>query len=320
MFACLRRNADGMLRALMKALLFFAALLLPPLFCLAQSQPLAERYSDQGQLIIAQFASAPFPHPKRSEGHKYKEESFSAAEHYSDSTVAIFIPRNLRQDGPLDFVIHFHGWRNNMGGTLNRYKLIQQLMESKRNAILVVPEGPKDAADSFGGKLEDAGGFSRFMPEVMETLKQKSALKKKDLAVGQIVLSGHSGGYQVISSILDRGGMTDHIKEVWLFDALYAQTDKFLAWLDKGKGRLLNIYTEHGGTKRETEQMMANLKAKGVTIVAGNETDMELSELPKTGAVFIYTALEHNEVLDKHSTFRDFLKTSNLKDIDTLKR
>jgi hypothetical protein len=109
--------------------------------------------------------------------------------------------------------------------------------------------------------------------------------------------------------------MTDHVKEVWLFDALYAQTDKFLAWLDKEKGRLLNIYTEHGGTKKETEQMMATLKGKGVAITTGNEAEMKLAELPRAGTVFIYSALEHNDVVDKHSTFRDFLKTSGLRNL-----
>src|SRR4051812_15244107 len=138
----------------MKRLLLLALLLCPSL-CIAETQSLAEKYAGNGQLIVTQFASAPFPHPKRSEGHKYREENFSAAEHYSDSTVAIFIPKGFREEGPIDFVIHFHGWKNNVAGTLSRYKLIEQLMESGRNAILIVPEGPKDAPDSFGGKLED---------------------------------------------------------------------------------------------------------------------------------------------------------------------
>ena len=74
-------------------------------------------------------------------------------------------------------------------------------------------------------------------------------LKYKDFAVGQIVLSGHSGGYQVIAAILDHGGMTEHVREVWLFDGLYAQTDRYLAWIDRRKGRFVDIYTDRGGTK-----------------------------------------------------------------------
>jgi hypothetical protein len=42
---------------------------------------------------------------------------------------------------------------------------------------------------------------------------------------------------------------------------------------------------------------------------------MKIPELPKTGAVFIFTPLEHNDVVEKHSTFRDFLLTSNLHEL-----
>jgi hypothetical protein len=59
--------------------------------------------------------------------------------------------------------------------------------------------------------------------------------------------------------------------EVWLFDALYAGTDKFLAWLDQYHGRLLNLYTEHGGTKEETERLMATLKQRGKSCFAGKK-------------------------------------------------
>ena len=46
--------------------------------------------------------------------------------------------------------------------------------------VLVVPQGPYNAPDSFGGNLEDPDGFKRFMGDVVETLRHKSALKKKD--------------------------------------------------------------------------------------------------------------------------------------------
>jgi hypothetical protein len=279
----------------------------------AHGETLTEKYAPFGQLIVGPFASAPFPHPKRAEGHKYHDQLFPADKHYSDSTVAIFIPRSFRETGKVDFAVHFHGWKNNVAGVLQQYKLIEQLVNSRRNAILVVPQGPCNAPDSFGGKLEDPDGFRRFMDEVVDTLRQKSALKKKHFAVGQIILSGHSGGYQVISSIVACGGVSDHVREVWLFDALYAQTDKFLSWFDTQHGRLLDIYTEHGGTKTETEQLMATLKQRGTKFFAGKESDLKIPDLEQNKAVFIFTDLAHNDVVDKHQTFRDFLETSCLK-------
>ena len=276
----------------------------------SRAESLPEFYAPQGEVILARLASAPFPHPKRAEGHRYKDQLYPAKEHYTDNTVALFIPKNFRETGRVDFVVHFHGWKNTVAGVLGQYKLIEQLMESGRNAVLVVPQGPRDAPDSFGGKLEDPDGFKRFMEEAAETLRHKSSLKKKNFTLGKIVLSGHSGGYQVIASILDRGGLTDHVKEVWLFDALYAQTDKFLAWFDRRPGRLINIYTEHGGTKCETEQMMARLEERGTASLAANEGEATLADLRTNRLLFLYTQLPHDDVLDKHRAFRDFLLTS----------
>src|SRR4051794_39964716 len=145
------------------------ALALVELNCPAQE--LAQRYASDGELLISPFVSAPFPHPKRADGHKYKDQFLSAKEHYSDSTVAIFIPKAFRETGQVDFVVHFHGWKNNVAGVLSRYKLVEQLVESRRNAVLIIPQGPLNASDSFDGKLEDPDGFKRFMAEVMETLR-----------------------------------------------------------------------------------------------------------------------------------------------------
>lgn len=278
----------------------------------AFGENLPEHYARYGELILAQLASAPFPHPKRADGHTYQGKFYSAKDHYSDRTVAIFIPKGFRETGKIDLVVHFHGWLNNVAGVLERYRLIEQLAESRRNAVLVVPQGPRNAPDSFGGKLEDPDGFKRFMAEVMQTLREKSALKQKDFTLGQIILSGHSGGYEVISAILDHGGLTDHVKEVWLFDALYAQTGRFLAWIDRKQGRFIDIYTEHGGTKTRTEELMTTLKDRGTAFFAAKETDAKPADLRANRLVFLYTDLPHNDVLDKRSEFREYLKTSVL--------
>ncbi|HXU75384.1 MAG TPA: hypothetical protein VN794_02390 [Methylomirabilota bacterium] len=277
------------------------------------AEPLARRYADRGELIVGPFAAAPFPHPARAEGHKYKEEVFSAQDHYSDSTVAIFIPKGFRETGQIDFVVHFHGWRNHVENVLDHYKLIEQLVESGRNAVLIVPQGPRDAADSFGGKLEDPDGFKRFMEEAVKILREKSALKRKSFRVGRIVLSGHSGGYGVISSILDHGGLTGQVREVWLFDALYGRTDKFLAWINRGEGRLIDIYTENGGTKEETERLMATLKQQEKPFLAARESDHP--DLRAQRLIFLYTDLPHDAVVEKRQAFRDYLKTSCLEAI-----
>lgn len=264
-------------------------------------------------MILAQFVSAPFPHPARAEGHYYKTNFFPAKKHYQDNTVAVFIPKNFKPGAKIDFVVHFHGWGNNVTNALRKYELLQQLSESGKSAILVVPQGPRNASDSFDGKLEAADGFKRFMNEVMATLHQKKPFRKS--AIGKIILSGHSGGYQVISSILEKGGLTKNVKEVWLFDGLYARTEKFQNWFENSDGRFIDLYTANGGTKVATENLMNDLKKKGAAYFSAEEKNVTAEQLRKNRLIFIFTELPHDDVLQKHKTFSQFLQTSHLKNI-----
>lgn len=275
---------------------------------------LESTFAPQGRLIFAPFSSAPFPHPDRANGHTYKGQLYPAKDHYSDSTVALFIPRGFRETGSIDFVIHFHGWNNTVAGTLKTFRLVEQLVASGKNAILVIPEGPRNAPDSFGGKLEDPDGFKRFMAEVVATLRTRADFVAKDFSVGRIILSGHSGGYRVIAGILDRGGLPKNADEVWLFDALYGRTDSFLAWADRTQGRLLNIYTDHGGTKGESEKLQARLTARATPFLAVEETALAAGALRQSQFVFIHTDLGHNDVIHQRNEFALFLKTSVLAD------
>ena len=95
-----------------------------------------KQYAPFGTLLLTPFASAPFPHPARAEGHQYHDEFYSSWEHYSDSTVAIFIPSNFHAMEKVDFVVHFHGWRNSVANVLDEYQLVRQFADSGKNAIL----------------------------------------------------------------------------------------------------------------------------------------------------------------------------------------
>ena len=46
------------------------------------------------------------------------------------------------------------------------------------NAVLVLAEGPKNAPDSFGGKLEETGVFSSLVSDVLSTLKARGVIEK----------------------------------------------------------------------------------------------------------------------------------------------
>ncbi len=287
---------------------------------LLQAEALESRYASQGTLFITHFASAPFPHPDRAKGHYYHQEFFSEATNYSDSSVGIFVPKGFRTGAQTDFIIHFHGWRNHVESVMTNFNLVEQFCQSGRNAIFIVPQGPRDAADSFGGKLEDAGGFQRFMAEAVRNLRERGIIRSTN--IGNIILSGHSGGYHVMSGIVARGGVRENIREVWLFDALYDKTPEFAAWFAGAEAhRVIDIYTLHGGTKEESEKWMESLKAVPAKTPFLNKKEVDFSELDLRGnhLLFIDSALEHNQVIFKHDEFRKYLETSVLKPIEQIR-
>ncbi len=287
------------------------AALLGNIIASTEQLPASTANTNANQTILTPFLSAPFPHASRAGGHKYMEELFPADKHYSDSTVAMVVPGEFEDRGSVDFVVHFHGWRNTVAGTLEQFNLPEQFTASRRNAILIVPEGPSNAPDSSGGKLEDPDGFECFMDEAIEVLRKRGAIKTNSSA-GKIILSGHSGGYKVMSSILEHGGLADSIKEAWLFDGLYGQGEKFLAWSQKTGGRLLNIYTDTGGTKTRTEEMMAELKQRGIKFLATTDLAATPQGLTTNRFVFLHSDMTHNGVIMTRRTFQNFLETSCL--------
>jgi hypothetical protein len=273
-------------------------------------QPMRERYADQGELIITQVSSSMFPHAKRDTGYWYDGKKYPVENHYRDSSVAIFIPKGFIGGESTNIVVYFHGWRNNIDSTFAQFRIAEQFTESKINALLIHPEGAKNAPDSFGGKLDEANGFKRFMDDILNFLVKNKKIKTKN--IGSIVLAGHSGAYRVMSFILLRGGLTNSIKEVYLFDALYGQTEKFAYWLDHSKGRLLDIYTEDGGTKQESQYLMDDLKAWEIPFLSLKESEVSMGDLLNNRIVFISSDLQHNDVISKRNQFQTYLQTSKL--------
>ena len=293
-----------------RAVCALVVLLSLPLVLPAQDP--SKRFAEYGELLITRLSSAPFPHPSRAGGHTYGHQLYPADKCYSDSSVALFIPQGYRQTDSVDLVLHLHGWRRIIDTSLQKHKLPQQLTESGKNAILVVPQGPRDAPDSFAGKLEDPGGLKRFVDEVVEVLYRESKIKTR--TVGKIILTAHSGGYEGVAYALMRGGIPEKVKEVYLFDALYAETEKFAHWADHYNGKLIDIYTDSGGTRWESQALMQDLDGWNVPYCSKTESSLLFSDLQKNRWIFIHTDLEHEGVLAERMQFRDYLKASCLSD------
>ncbi|MGC8841939.1 MAG: hypothetical protein ACP5QZ_10890 [Candidatus Sumerlaeaceae bacterium] len=310
-----------------------------------------------GRLGVAKLATAPFPDDSRTSGFVSKRGVFPYEGHYDDNRVAMAVPTQIleiasqtgarrgeagREPLPqLDLIVHFHGHFNECLRAVEEFHLGEQLRDSDRLAILVVPQGPKYAPDNGGGKLEKEGAFAAFVAEVMDVIRRNEICGSKTTRLGRIILSGHSGAYRVMANILDHGGAWDQIAEVWLFDAAYGFFDELAlpaTFPEPPKKRLRSIFTDHLAT--ENVQIMSRLCLAGEKLMVVHDEGLTtagtyLTELQRRNAsdrwasvgaealdlilrqepyVFIYTNLGHNELLFQRRYFERFARsTPNLR-------
>ena len=107
-----------------------------------------------------------------------------------------------------------------------------------------MPETARDAPDSYGGKLESADGFDRFVGELLAALHENRLIPR--VKVGRITLIGHSGAYHVIARILGREAAAAKVREVCLFHGLYEDVRHFAVWIASSRGRFVALRVEDG--------------------------------------------------------------------------
>ena len=206
----------------------------------------------------------------------------------------------------MDMVFFFHGWLTSVDDSVTVFDLLTQFKHSGVNALLVLPETAMYAPDSFGGKLEDDGGFEALVGEVLDTLAERKYLR--GASPGRIVLAGHSGAYHVISQILSRGGLLDQVSDVILFDALYGGLEEFEQWIDRRRGLFLSVFTQDGEAGPYASEMMGHLKQKGIPFLLQGEP-LEDPILAKTIRVVFYSSVkDHYDVVHDTNQFQHLLQ------------
>ncbi len=264
------------------------------------------------QLPLNQFkitsSNTSFPDTGRMQGHIYNNVLYNTADHYSDSSVIIIIPKKFKAKKKVDMIFWFHGWNNNIDTALIEYGLSRQFAEADVNAVLVLAETAKNAPDSYGGKLEQKNTFDKLVKDVLQELVHMHVISARDRA-GNMILAGHSGAYRVMANILQNGNVP--VNEVILFDALYANTDKFMSWLTADKNhRFINLYTNHGGTYDETKNMMHQITNVNLPVDSLEEVDVTPAILKDNKIIFIHTLHEHNDIIQHPDNFKLFIENS----------
>jgi len=267
--------------------------------------------STEARIFRITSAYTSFPDNGRAGGHSYDNVIYTAAEHYSDSSVLLIVPPQLNVKKHVDVVCWFHGWRNNIDSAAEYFELIKQFLASQRNAILILPETTKNAPDSYGGKLEQKAVFKNLLNDVLVELKKQNVIGKRTEA-GNIVLAGHSGAFRVMAFILQNGGV--EVKQVILFDGLYSQVDKFTDWIQADAShRFINMYTDKGGTDEVSLNMMQGLRNKNIHFLNPEEREVDAVILKTTHVIFIHSLKEHNDVINRPDhNFRFFMENSQV--------
>lgn len=243
---------------------------------------------DWGTYTVAKLPSAPFPHQGAS---------------YTDSSVLVALPLGYSDSGRLGVVAHLHGHNATLSEILADQFLREQFAISGRNAVFIVPQGPKEAADSDFGALDESEGFSALLRDSMSILYRDGLLERPHH--DRVALTSHSGGYSATANIVVQGG--EPIHAVHLFDSLYARETDFKTFVLAG-GVFRSNYTSGGGTDDNNAGLLASLEREGQTV------DRELSDLSlhENPVSIGWTGASHGDCVSDDRVFARWLAASGL--------
>jgi beta-lactamase class A len=216
-----------------------------------------------GSWGIYRSPASPFPHQDRRGGWTGSDGTvYPVFPHYLDSSVVVFVPAGFHElPTGSNLIVHFHGHANDNLGILETDSIPQAMVARKINAILVLVQGPYRARDSFSGRMEEEGGLKRLVDDVLATMQREKVVRTP--AISRILVSAHSGGYRPAAFVLARGGVSEKVSTVFLFDALYDFEPYFRTWLLGGKGEIYGAYTDHLEKEYSALQKNAGPAASG---------------------------------------------------------
>jgi hypothetical protein len=243
-----------------------------------------------------------------------------------DDTVIVFVPDKYRfqSEEGVSALVHFHGHNSSAERAISAHALREQLVDSRQNAILVVPQLALFAADSSCGKLASPGALARLLGGAVSTAARVGRATLGDSrfperpSLGRVCLSAHSGGYHAAACSLRQGGVD--VSETYLFDALYAESEVFREWVLARRGdpatsrhKLVSYFTAGAATEVLNRGLREALERSGVLVSEElREGALSRRDLSHAGAVFVRTEVAHSSVTWETNALRDVLYASML--------
>ncbi|HEX6243224.1 MAG TPA: hypothetical protein VFZ61_20060 [Polyangiales bacterium] len=185
--------------------------------------------------------------------------------------VAVHLPSRLDARAPVHWLIFLHGFSScaralmaegeapcqGNGPPQRGYGLAALHERTRGNTLLIVPQLAFLTRDARAHRFQQQDGFARFVAE-LRGLLAPSLRSKADPA--SITLLAHSAGYHAASCIVASDGPHE-VRNVVLFDALYAHWDVFARWLEQRPSRqLISLYTHDRDTTEGNRKLAALLR------------------------------------------------------------
>jgi hypothetical protein len=248
----------------------------------AMQSPAAAAQTTSARTELVAFDHAPFPYSGQPPGQDkpfYDVEKDGRRGHtsprggiywedttYSDRRVLLHIPRGFNAALPAVMIVYLHGNFASLAGVVHRVQQVpRQVSESGLNAVLVAPQLAVNAADSSAGRFYDAGEFRRFVEEAAVRLARLHGAPSARAAIESlpVIIVAYSGGYAPAAWAAHHGGLGDRLRGIILLDALYAEMDKFAAWIEgRGSAFFFSAYSRSALDENAVLQRM--LTERGV--------------------------------------------------------
>ncbi len=272
-----------------------------------QTLPAEWYITSYGRWTVADFANTPFPDTTNNESG------------FTDNSVFIFVPLDYQPEAAIHLIIDHHG-HGAIIDPRNQEKIsypelhrqAYQLYESRKNAILVMPQAARDRPSSNPGKFAWHGIFAAFIEELCLFLKNEH-VTGNTAQLGQIHINSFSGGYWISAMDLSRNApeFITHIKSIHLWDSFYGQQSVYYDWVLGQRGFFFNTYTPEGGTRELSEQMADSLKKLNFNVSAALPATHEVPRI-----IIEPTDKSHGNVSRSEFTYARYLKKLSMPDID----
>jgi hypothetical protein len=189
----------------------------------------------------------------------------------------LHLPKGFDIRRPSLLIVFFHGHGAKLADDVYlRQQVPAQISSSGINAALVAPQLALNAADSSAGKLWEPGGFARFLGEAAQHLAKLHGDPRsvRSFASLPVVIVAYSGGYVATAWSAHMGGLTNRLRGVVLFDALYGELDLFADWITKQKSAFF-VSTYASSTQARNIQLQHMLTERAIGFTTSLEPRLE---------------------------------------------